>query len=104
MAERYGGDEQALQQFISQSPWDWMAVRQALAVRMVQEARPRAAWLLDDTGFPKKGEHSVGVARQYSGTLGKVGNCQIGVSLNYATDTGCFPLDFQCIFRRYSST
>jgi SRSO17 transposase len=95
MAERYGGDEQALQQFISQSPWDWMAVRQALAVRMVQETHPRAAWLLDDTGFPKKGEHSVGVVRQYSGTLGKVGNCQIGVSLNYATDTGCFPLDFQ---------
>lgn len=95
MAERYGGDEQALQQFVNQSPWDWMAVRQALAVRMAREASPRAAWVLDDTGFPKKGEHSVGVARQYSGTLGKVGNCQIGVSLNYATDEGCFPLDFQ---------
>ena len=94
MAERYGGDEQALQQFLNQSPWDWMAVRQELAVRMAREASPRAAWVLDDTGFPKKGEHSVGVARQYSGTLGKVGNCQIGVSLNYATDEGCVPLDF----------
>jgi SRSO17 transposase len=50
---------------------------------------------LDDTGFPKQGKHSVGVARQYSGTLGKTGNCQIGVSLNYACDDGCFPVDFQ---------
>lgn len=95
MAARYGGDEQALQQFVSQSPWDWMAVRRELAIRMTREAGPRAAWILDDTGFPKKGDHSVGVARQYSGTLGKVGNCQIGVSLNYATDDGCFPIDFQ---------
>ena len=95
MAERYGGDEQALQQFVNQSPWDWMPVRRELAARMAREASRRAAWVLDDTGFPKKGEHSVGVARQYSGTLGKVGNCQIGVSLNYATDEGCFPMDFQ---------
>jgi len=95
MAKQYGGDEQALQQFVSQSPWDWMPVRRELARQMAREASPRSAWILDDTGFPKKGKHSVGVARQYSGTLGKVGNCQIGVSLNYATDEGCFPLDFQ---------
>ena len=95
MAKRCGGDEQALQQFINQSPWDWMVIRREVAVRMARDAGPRGAWVLDDTGFPKKGEHSVGVARQYSGTLGKVGNCQIGVSLNYATDEGCFPIDFQ---------
>lgn len=95
MAERYGGDEQALQQFVSQSPWDWMTLRRELGVRMAAAAGSRVAWVLDDTGFPKKGEHSVGVARQYSGTLGKVGNCQIGVSLNYATDEGCFPIDFE---------
>lgn len=95
MAERYGGDEQSLQQFVNQSPWDWMVLRRELAVLMAKEAGSRVAWVLDDTGFPKKGEHSVGVARQYSGTLGKVGNCQIGVSLNYATDEGCFPVDFQ---------
>ena len=80
---------------MSQSSWDWMPVRRELARQMAREASSRAAWLLDDTGFPKKGKHSVGVARQYSGTLGKIGNCQIGVSLNYATDEGCFPLDFQ---------
>jgi SRSO17 transposase len=95
MAARFGGDEQALQQFVSQSPWDWVPVRQALAERMVEHAGSRPAWLVDDTGFPKQGKHSVGVARQYSGTLGKTGNCQIGASLNYATGDGCFPLDFQ---------
>lgn len=51
MAERYGGDEQARQQFVNQSPWDWTVVRQALAVRMAREAGSKAAWVLDDTGF-----------------------------------------------------
>jgi SRSO17 transposase len=62
---------------------------------MMAAASPRGAWIVDDTGFPKKGKHSVGVARQYSGTLGKVGNCQVAVSLNYATEDGCFPVNFQ---------
>ncbi len=95
MAQTYGGDMQALQQFVSQSPWDHMLVRRELAGKMAEAAGPQGAFVLDDTGFPKKGTHSVGVARQYSGTLGKVGNCQIGVSVNYATNDGCFPLDFQ---------
>lgn len=89
------GDVQALQQFVGQSPWAWGPVREQLAGRMVQELSPVAAWVIDDTGFPKKGSHSVGVARQYSGTLGKVGNCQVAVSLHYATDDAAIPLDFQ---------
>lgn len=96
MAARYDGNEQALQQFVSQSPWAWEPVRHVLAQQVVALVPPGpTAWILDDTGFPKCGKHSVGVARQYSGTLGKIGNCQIGLSLNYATDAGAFPLDFQ---------
>jgi len=52
------------------------------------------SWVIDDTGFPKQGTHSVGVARQYSGTLGKVGNCQVGVSLHLCTDEASVPLDY----------
>jgi len=95
MAVHYGGEVQALQQFVNQSPWEWRALRQALAQQMLAATGPGGAWVLDDTGFPKKGQHSVGVARQYSGTLGKVGSCQVAVSLNYATGAGCFPVDFQ---------
>ena len=88
------GDEQCLQQFVNQSPWDPVPVRQALAVRMGRELGPEA-WVIDDTGFPKFGKHSVGVARQYSGALGKVGNCQIGVSVNACSDEASCPLDWR---------
>lgn len=96
MAERLpDGNEQSLQQFISQSTWDFRSVRQRLALRVVPRLPPKGQWLFDDTGFPKQGRHSVGVARQYSGTLGKIGNCQIGASMTYATDGGSLPLDFE---------
>jgi SRSO17 transposase len=88
------GDEQCLQQFVNQSPWDPVLVRRALARRMSRELAPEA-WVIDDTGFPKFGKHSVGVARQYSGALGKVGNCQIGVSINAASDEASCPLDWR---------
>ena len=88
------GNVQAMQQFIGQSPWPWEPLRKRLAQRLVGTLRPVAAWVVDDTGFPKKGTHSVGVARQYSGTMGKIGNCQVAVSLHYATDDAAVPLDF----------
>lgn len=88
------GDEQCLQQFVNQSPWDWQPVRRELAVRMSAEVEPDA-WVVDDTGFPKSGKMSVGVARQYSGALGKVGNCQLGVSINAACEQASCPLDWR---------
>jgi len=95
MAERLlDGDEQCLQQFVNQSPWDWVAVRERLALRMSEEIRAEA-WIVDDTGFPKAGRWSVGVARQYCGALGKVANCQVGVSVNAATDKASCPLDWR---------
>jgi SRSO17 transposase len=88
------GNEQALQQFVSQSPWDWRPVRQRLATQMTAAVDPDA-WIVDDTGFPKFGTASVGVARQYSGTLGKVANCQVGVSIHMATDQASCPIDWR---------
>jgi SRSO17 transposase len=88
------GDEQCLQQFVNQSPWKWEPVRERLAVRMTAEIAPEA-WVIDDTGFPKFGRQSVGVARQYSGALGKIGNCQLGVSVSAVTAQASCPLDWR---------
>jgi SRSO17 transposase len=83
MVARLGGvaDYQSMQQFLADSPWDPVAVVRAVAERVVPAIEVEA-WVLDDTGFPKDGKRSPGVQRQYSGTLGKTGNCQIGVSLH----------------------
>jgi SRSO17 transposase len=89
----HGDTEQALQQFVNQSVWDEQAVLQTYR-RVMGEAfdDPAGIVVIDDTGFAKKGRHSVGVARQYSGTLGKTDNCQIAVSLHYAGLRGDYPL------------
>jgi SRSO17 transposase len=86
--------EQALQQFVNQSPWDPLPVRERLAKRMIGALAP-AAWVLDDTAFPKFGRWSVGVAPQYCGTLGKQANCQVGVTVHAVTDAASCPLDWQ---------
>src|SRR3982750_929478 len=85
------GEEQALQQFVSQSPWPWEPVWEKLAASARQQ-RGEAFWIIDDTSFPKKGEHSVGVQRQYCGALGNLANCQVAVSLHQAGPTGSQPL------------
>src|SRR5438270_14028712 len=66
-----------------------------MAERLARAFPKAVAWILDDTGFPKKGEPSVGVARQYSGTLGKTANCQIAVSLHRTDARGSSPLGFR---------
>jgi SRSO17 transposase len=96
MAARLGGEVhyQALHHFVGVSPWDWRPVRRRLAERLLAELGP-VAWAADDTGFPKDGDRSVGVQRQYSGTLGKVANCQLGVSVNAVTERASCPLDWR---------
>lgn len=85
MAARLGVDHQGLQQFITSSTWDYEQVRANVA-RWASHAIEPDAYVVDDTGFPKDGNASPCVARQYSGTLGKTGNCQIGVSLQMVSD------------------
>ena len=88
-----GDTEQALQGFVNQSPWDEQAVLLRYRQRLAQAfADPSGVIVIDDTGFAKKGRHSVGVTRQYSGTLGKTDNCQVAVSLHYAAPNGDYPL------------
>src|SRR5256885_3293912 len=94
MAERLGVDHQGLQQFLSSSTWAVEPVRARLARRAVEVIAPDA-WVVDDTGFVKDGTASPGVARQYSGTLGKVANCQIGVSVHAVTDAASCPLNWR---------
>jgi SRSO17 transposase len=93
MVQRLGSaaDYQSLQQFLADSPWDPAEVIRAVAER-VMPAIDVEAWVLDDTGFPKDGKKSPGVKRQYSGTLGKIGNCQIGVSVHAVGAAGTVPL------------
>jgi SRSO17 transposase len=93
MVERLGGeaDYQSMQQFLTDSPWDPAEVVRVVAER-VAPVIDVEAWVLDDTGFPKQGKRSPGVKRQYSGTLGKIGNCQIGVSVHAVGEHGSVPL------------
>jgi SRSO17 transposase len=84
-----GATPRALQRFLSDAPWSAERVIEYLqedVAPLLEE--PDAVFVVDETGFPKQGTKSVGVARQYSGTLGKVGNCQIGVFLGYASSRG----------------
>jgi SRSO17 transposase len=93
IVERLGSDAdyQSMQQFVADSPWDPALVVRAVAERVAPQIGVEA-WVLDDTGFPKDGKDSPGVKRQYSGTLGKRGNCQIGVSLHAIGRQGTVPV------------
>ena len=79
---------QRLQQCVSVSTWSDDALRSRVARKLEAELPGIEALVLDDTGFPKQGRYSVGVARQYSGTLGRTANCQVGVSLHLAGELG----------------
>ena len=94
MAARLGTDHQRLQQFITSSTWDYAVVRRNVA-RWFAASQPVEALVVDDTGFPKDGTASPCVARQYSGTLGKTANCQIGVSVHLAGEHASCAADWR---------
>src|SRR5215469_1668189 len=94
MAARLGVDHQRLQQFITSSTWDYAAVRRNIA-RWFASAESVEALVVDDTGFAKDGTASPCVARQYSGTLGKTGNCQIGVSVHLVNEHASCAADWR---------
>ncbi|HEY1187434.1 MAG TPA: IS701 family transposase [Gemmata sp.] len=88
--------EQALQQFVNQSPWDHDAVLKRYRAHLAHTfASPDGIFLFDDVSFPKQGTHSVGVQRQYCGALGKRANCQVAVSVHYVSPKGHYPLDLR---------
>src|SRR4029079_3476271 len=88
--------EQALQQFIGQSPWDHRFVlKRYRSVLAGAFARRNVIFVFDDVSFPKQGKHSVGVQRQYCGALGKKANCQVAVSAHYVSPMGHSPLDLR---------
>src|SRR5262249_33726147 len=85
---------QKLLHFQTTSVWDDRAVRLSAAryaIDALTEREGVRVWIIDDTGFLKQGEHSVGVQRQYTGSAGKITNCQVGVSLTLATPTAHLP-------------
>jgi SRSO17 transposase len=94
MAERLGVDHQQLQQFVTTSTWDHVEVRRRLAGWAGEFVDPDAL-VIDDTGFPKDGKDSPGVARMYCGALGKTGNCQVGVSVHAVTDWASAAIDWR---------
>ncbi len=82
---------ESMQQFLADSPWDPGLLVRACAERVAPEIGV-TAWVVDDTGIVKDGKHSPGVKRQYSGTLGKIGNCQVTVSVHAVGERGTLPL------------
>lgn len=93
--DEVGAKHQSLHHFVAKAPWDeaelLSAVRTFVLPKIEKDA-PIRAWIIDDTGIPKKGKHSVGVARQYCGQLGKQDNCQVAVTLSAASDLASLPV------------
>jgi DDE superfamily endonuclease len=96
--ERTAAQHQSLLHLVAQAPWSDAAilrrVRECVLPSVTRE-EPIQAWIIDDTGYPKKGRHSVGVARQYCGQVGKQENCQTAVSLSIATHQASLPVAYR---------
>lgn len=81
LAARLGVDSQVLQQLITSSPWSDESVWTAIRQEVIPHLEPLEAWIVDETGWLKQGQHSVGVSHQYGGAVGKQANCQVSVEL-----------------------
>jgi SRSO17 transposase len=95
---RVGAAHRSLHHFVAKAPWDdaaLLAAVRAYALPAMLERGPIRAWLVDDTGLPKKGRLSVGVARQYCGQLGKRENCQVAVTLSVANEAASLPIAYR---------
>ncbi len=96
--ERTAAQHQSLLHFVGEGRWSDAAVLakvQEMVLPKIERRGPIEAWIIDDTGFPKKGRHSAGVARQYCGQLGKQDNCQIAVSLSLANHEASLPVAYR---------
>ena len=96
--DRVSARHQSLLHFVARSPWsdDRVLARvRELVLPSLERGGPIQAWIVDDTGLPRKGKHSVGVARQYCGQLGKQDNCQVAVSLSLASETASLPIAYR---------
>ena len=96
--ERTAAQHQSLLHFVAQAAWSDQAMLTRVRERLlpsITRDEPVQALIIDDTGFPKKGCHSVGVARQYCGQLGKQDNCQVAVSVSVATHQGSLPVAYR---------
>lgn len=96
--ERTAAQHQSLLHFVGKGDWSDDAILRKVREHVVPRMERHGAisvWIIDDTGFPKKGKHSVGVARQYCGQLGKQDNCQVAVSLSIANDHASLPIAYR---------
>jgi SRSO17 transposase len=95
---RVGAQHQSLLHFVGEAPWSdagVLAKVREMVLPAIERHGPIEAWIIDDTGFPKQGRHSVGVTRQYCGQLGKQDNCQVAVSLSIANHHASLPVAYQ---------
>jgi len=95
---RVAAQHQSLLHFVGEGRWSdekVLAKVRAMVLPAIQRHGSIEAWIIDDTGFPKQGRHSVGVARQYCGQLGKEDNCQVAVSLSLANGHASLPVAYR---------
>lgn len=101
--EQVRSAHQSMHHLVADAPWSDEAMLSAVAERVLPkliEPEDAVHWIVDDTGFPKKGKHSVGVARQYCGQTGKQDNCRVAVSLSIASERGSLPIGYQLYLPR----